>query len=252
MHLLTLIRLGGQPTDGSDPNLLTPGSQWSQSIYMCASTARARIATVTFSVNGTDSLSGLNIDIDYSLSDQPTKELPIWGVEKTKLLVSEVEPIWGLVDRLYLDFQGLQTIESNYLYLPASSSMFGDPSFVVPTFDTLASAFVPGLVLNQLYSDPAAVTITGVPIQTLDYSGTTYPPIRAKWRQIGRSTENIASMLDLIYIDQMAQLVVGSKSLLDISAEGVWEAEMLASRISYDIRYAIPVILHSNSYILMY
>jgi len=87
------------------------------------------------------------------------------------------------------------------------------------TFDTLASAVLPGAVLTNVYqSGTNAITIGETTSPTLDYTGILYPPLMTKWKRVGNSTVGIANMLNLIWVDQLAQEVVGTKSLLNIDA----------------------------------
>jgi hypothetical protein len=200
---------------------------------------------VSFTYNGTGGLGAFQMEKTYRLFDQPGETPPIWAVENTDLSLFDISPIWGLVDDEYLNFTGVQVLKSDHLYLPASKALMNP----VPTFDTLASAVIPGLTLQSLYGSSSSLQTTGQRLTNLDYTGTQNTAILNKWAELGTAPESIANMLNLIYVDQMTQIAVGSKSLLNVTVAktpGLWEAQILADRIKYDLRYAIPVSHRKN------
>jgi hypothetical protein len=222
-------------TDGGDPNILSPFAQWSQNIYVCASTVRARIGTT---YNGTGGFENLLLDKTYRSFTGPGEVAPVWALEKPNLNFSEVNSIWGLVDEGYLDSPGLQTIQRDHFYLPASMSLI-----VGNVSDTVASAVLPGTALFDLYTAGGSNVYT----QSLDYTGITNQAILNKWVSLGGSPSGIAEMVNLIFVDTMTQWSVGSKSLLDANQAppGVMSTlsnvEVLSDKIQYNMLYAIPV-----------
>jgi len=69
-----------------------------------STTVRAWIAAASFSYNVTSSFGDIQIELNYRLFDQPGEQTPFWAVEKTDAAVSDINPIWGLVDPVYANF----------------------------------------------------------------------------------------------------------------------------------------------------
>jgi len=231
-------------TDGGDPDVLEPYARYGQSMYMCATTARARIATVSFSYNGTGGLKSLVLEKTYRNSSQEGKQPPLWAVENSGMNISDINPLWGIVGEEYISSPALQTIQRDYLYLPASQSLFSSS-----IGDTVASASIPGAVLISMY--PTNGQTQGISPDifntVLDYSGLTNQALANKWKELGDSLDGIAEMINLVFVDIMTQWTVGSKSLLTANnlandANSVLSSVAISGeRIQYDILYAIPV-----------
>jgi len=229
-------------TDGGDPNVLEPYARYGENMYMCATTARARIATVSFSYNGTGGLKGLVLDKIYKNSSQDSQQPPLWAIEYQGMNITDINPLWGLVGDKYLNSTGLQTIRRDYLYLPASQSLatsyFGD---------TVGSASIPGAVLSSMY--PMNGQTQGVSLNifnnVLDYAGLTNQAVANKWKELGNSLDGISEMVNLVFVDIMTQWTVGSKSML--TANQVAKGSVLSpvtisgGKVEYDMLYAIPV-----------
>jgi len=229
-------------TDGGDPSVLEPYARYGENMYMCATTARARIATVSFNYNGTGGLKGLVLDKMYKNSSQDGKQPPLWAIEYGGMKIGDINPLWGLVGDEYLNSPGLQTIRRDYLYLPASQSLatsyFGD---------TVGSASIPGAVLSSMY--PTNGQTQGVSLNifntVLDYAGLTNQAVANKWNELGDSLDGISEMVNLVFVDIMTQWTVGSKSML--TANHVAKGSILApvtisgGKVEYDMLYAIPV-----------
>ena len=229
-------------TDGGDPNILEPYARYGENMYLCATTARARIATVSFSYNGTSGLKELVLDKTYKNSSQDGQQPPLWAIEYNGMNISDINPLWGLVGDQYLNSPGLQTIRRDYLYLPASQSLA--TSYIG---DTVGSASIPGGVLSSMY--PMNGQMQGVSLNifntVLDYTGLTNQAIANKWKELGNSLDGISEMVNLVFVDIMTQWSVGSKSML--TANHVAKGTILSSvtmsggKIEYDMLYAIPV-----------
>jgi hypothetical protein len=210
---------------------------------MCATTARARVAEVTFSYNGTGGLKGLALDKTYRNSSLEGIPPPVWAIEYDGLNISDINPLWGIVGDQYIDSPGLQTIQRDYLYLPASQSLFAGN-----LGDTVGAASIPGAALYSLYPD--AIVSVEPPISVdniLDYSGVSNIALANQWKILGISSDGIAEMVNLVFVDIMTQWTVSSKSLLtanDVTANNtsvLFTANVAGDKIEYDIPYAIPV-----------
>ena len=229
-------------TDGGDPEVLSSYATWSQHMYMCATAANAKVAITAFTYNGTGGLANLRLDKQYRNYSESAELPPVWAVEDLKMNVSDINPIWGIVDDEYLDSPGLQTLRSDHFYLPASESvLIGNIS------DTVASAVIPGAVLLSMYG-------INLDLPSPDYSGGGNQAILKKWVGAGETLRGVEGMINLVFVDMMSQMIVGSKSLLDVqksatNAIGTSEVRILSSQIQYDLRYAIPISLSMKNFL---
>jgi hypothetical protein len=78
-----LILGSAHKTSGPDTPLVKPGSEWTRPVYMCASTTKAIIKSVSFSFNQSrgSRLDALSVT---AMGDKPyvsTKEMPLWGLK---------------------------------------------------------------------------------------------------------------------------------------------------------------------------
>ncbi|KAF7763938.1 hypothetical protein Agabi119p4_8475 [Agaricus bisporus var. burnettii] len=81
--------------DGGDPKVFDMGSRWSQRLHACASTTRASIQTTTFSTLNTSSIGDLRI------TRQPSDQPVLWAMEKTDLMIADINLMWGRVNDKY-------------------------------------------------------------------------------------------------------------------------------------------------------
>ncbi|KAF9469427.1 hypothetical protein BDZ94DRAFT_1231777 [Collybia nuda] len=208
-----------QRTDGGDERIPSMNSTWTQSIHVCASTTRASIQTVTFTINSTRDLRDLQITRKISNTSV------LWAVEKTDLMIRDVDLFWGHVVDKYESDPSLWTIRSNALYVPAGGSDSwgvtgaGQPS-TVP-----AAAWAKVYALSSL-SD-------------FDYSGKTNFALLTKWQSLlakNPETGN-AQIRNLIWTDMVANSLVGTET------HSTLVAASLEPSVTYDLRYAIPLLL---------
>jgi hypothetical protein len=210
---------------------------------MCATTARARIAEVTFSYNGTGGLKDLLLEKTYLNSSQEGIPPPVWGVEYDVMNISDINPLWGIVGYQYIDSPGLQMIQRDYLYLPASQSLFAGN-----LGDTVGAASIPGAALYSMYPDALVSLEPAISVDTiLDYSGMTNLALANKWKSLGASLDGTAEMVNLVFVDIMTQWTVSSKSLLTAKhvatnvTSVLYSVNVAGNKIEYDMLYAIPV-----------
>jgi hypothetical protein len=205
-----------------------PGATWSQSVYMCATAARARIAETSFTYNGTGDLPNLQIRYSYLNTSEKSETTPVWALEDTKLNSSSGNALWGIVPKKYENYPGLQTIAQDSFWLPAGRD--GN------RMDTVMSAAVHTEILSAMYN-----------WDTSNYTGCGNQAVMNKWRKLGKTPEGISAMIDLVYVDRMTQLIVGSKSMLLAFKSGADDinvpinVQIFNHRIEYNKLYAIPV-----------
>jgi hypothetical protein len=205
-----------------------PGSSasWSQNLYMCASASTARVIKTHFTYDGTGGLSDLQVE-------KGMPQTPLWAIERTN--EARDDAVWGVIDDRYEDAPELQAFRRDHLWLPAGLNNFS-PSLHGP--DTIVSSWGPNFILGSMYGG-----LYG--FENGQYTGEGNQAILTKWAKYGYSTEGIAKMMNLIYVDKAAQLMAGSNSRLitkDGTAEvGLSEIEILEDDIDYNMLYKAHV-----------
>src|SRR5271156_692743 len=201
---------------------------------MCATAARARIANTTFDYDGSRGLSGLNIDLEYTNSSSTKERAVLWAVERSQMNISQISPLWGIVNNSYENSSLVQTIRRDYLWIPAAMSNLG-----LGWSDTTVSAWISGSTLRFMY--------------TPSLNSRYFPSIGGwreitKWDEVKRRADDVAKMLDLIFVNQMAPFVVGSRSALHASGDSRRAVDQVLLPIQayryvvmYAPIYAIPV-----------
>jgi len=229
----------GNPISESGNVRLSPFTNWRQSLFSCASVLKASVKRVTFQSNGTASLSNLKIIGIQQINYPSNNSKPLWAVENTGLNIEDVAPFWGLVSPDYANSPSLYTIQKESLYLPAGlGSVWG----MVSTDDSSAGALAPAGVLSSVFdSIPAGVSLISLP----DYSGKTSYPMFLKWKALSGNASSVGSIINLLWMDIMANAVLSSKSVL--SRNGTSDLASIMARvtpfqhtINYNYFYAIP------------
>lgn len=210
------------------------GSTWKQPIYTCATAIQASLKRVSFFVNGTTTdLQNLRV---VSVSDIPypaNTTKPLWAVEKTGMQISEVKPLWGLIDKRYEDHKSLWTLRSSRLLLPAAA-VWG---LANTASDSLAGAGFYHNALAAVYKGPAA---------NHDYTGKASYAVATRWKEVSGSPDTAAAIPGLIWTDIMANMVLGSRSI--ITADGTLvgrgpDVTVFKRKILYNLMYAIPAVI---------
>ncbi|KAJ7490563.1 hypothetical protein FB451DRAFT_1220385 [Mycena latifolia] len=206
-----------QRTDGGDPRLPADNSTWTQGMFGCASTTRARMQRVEFSFNGTMDLTALGIsrsDIDIPV---------LWATERTDFNIRDTNLYWGRVpDSLERD-TSLRTIRSDVFYVPAGiSDIYGITSVGQPS--TLPGASWEAIV-NPLYFGV-------IP----DYSGVSNYAVLQNFGTLilADPKDGPSKIKNMIWTDIMANNLMGadSRSTLLVREN--------APSITYDLWYALP------------
>lgn len=233
---------------GSQPTIrFEPGSNYTTSLYTCASSARATIKTVFFTYNGSD-LSGLVVTKIQDKSYGNPAEYPLWAVESTNKRLIDVAPLWGLVandtDR---STPNMSFLQAPHLWLARDSTwLLGDPANKVqnlPGVDFFAQAF------GVAYSDPTFIGDTG-----LFYSGLGNYALRKKWRELSESASTAHKVIDLIWTSVAANAVMGTKGWMSSGNAGRIKKRdenpaphvavtFNTQQLKYRMQYAIPGLL---------
>lgn len=238
-------------SDGASDRL-DPGSTWRAPLHSCTTALKAHIMDVSFRINGTNSLTNLQVTSMKPRVYSSHVSLPLWAVENTGMTMGDVAPFWAVVDDKYESSPHLWTSRKEHLYLPAGAGSF---SWDLTSNGADASAQAPQAALNAVYRNFAEDRSD---IHLPDYSGFTNYPLFRKWRDLSQSPDTAPTIINFIWTDIMANYVVGTRSTLNA---GNTFAEDLASstrrdtkgpmirvlrsrrKVQYDIRYGIPGIV---------
>jgi hypothetical protein len=87
--------------EGKDSLVFEPNVNYTQDWHICASGLQASIKTLEFSVNGTSTLADTRVIsmVDETYPNNASK--PLWAVEKTMFNITDLKPLWGMVDDKY-------------------------------------------------------------------------------------------------------------------------------------------------------
>ncbi|KFY21955.1 hypothetical protein V493_06962 [Pseudogymnoascus sp. VKM F-4281 (FW-2241)] len=226
-------------TDGSNSLILEPVTNWTQTIITCASSTRASIKTVEFTTNGTnlEDVQVLQVS-DKIYADEAS--MPLWAIERSNLSIKTYTPLWGLIDNKYENSELYQTRRKQHLWLPAGQASGSSMTSIYDS--TPAGAHL--LALSAAYD----IGISSSPFLP-DYSGTEDFGLYVRWESLSRSSETAGKIINLIWTDVMANLVVGTKpgqSSSDQTLDGPSYDRVIRPwkrHIVYDMRYAIPAIV---------
>ncbi|KAL8727319.1 MAG: hypothetical protein Q9181_005751 [Wetmoreana brouardii] len=230
-----------QRQDGVESLIFEPYKDWTQHLYVCATGIQASIKTVGFSINGSSSLSNVQI---VSLDDKHYPDngsKPLWAVEQTNLNISQINPFWGLVDDRYETAEGLATLRAEKFWLPAIYSS----ATILSSIDSIASNSAFGSALNDLYLHAATGSAYS---QLADYSGLYNMALSRLWGNLSTSPTTASRIINLIYTDIISTAVVGTKSAIRHSSaragprtpNTLVQVTEYTRQIQYNWLYAIP------------
>lgn len=211
-------------TDGGSSLIAVPGSLWSTPIYSCATAVKASLRTVTFNYNGT-SLEALNITSTIPKKYANGSSLPLWGVETLpeEIPFSSAQPLWGLLGAANFSafpanpsVDNFSTVAQPSLYLPGYMDSYYS---LQGTMTASISNSHQNLAGVDFYPKAlqTALNISGDPSLQFstfqggaDYSGYSSLALFAKW-QTYSSAETVGSIINLIWTDEAANAVVGTR-----------------------------------------
>ena len=244
--------LGATRRSDETSDRLDPGSTWSAPLHSCATALKAHIMNVSFRINGTNSLTNLQIASMKSRTYSSPASLPLWAVEKTGMTIGDVASFWAVVDDKYESEPHLWTSRKEHLYLPAG---VGSCSSDLTSVSATASAHAPQAALNAVYRNFAPDRSD---VHLPDYSDYTNYPLFLKWQDLSQSPDTASTIVNLIWTDIMANYVVDTKSTLNLynrfandsinSTERDVKGPMIRvlrshRRMQYNLRYGIPEIV---------
>ncbi|GAB7336616.1 hypothetical protein MBLNU13_g10313t1 [Cladosporium sp. NU13] len=198
---------------GPDTPLVEPGSEWTRPIYMCASTTKAIIKSVSFSFNqsrgvGLDALSVTALEDKRYASKE---DMPVWGIETPNMTLRTMEPLWGLINPDWPDIVNITTIQSPHLYVPAgSSAIYGSMLEIDGGNSYMPGTAAPALIWASAYA-PREIASSGLQ----DLSGWNRLSLAQLWKQMAATSAGTAGIMNLIWTDFAANALVGTKGWVD-------------------------------------
>ncbi|KAM0269840.1 hypothetical protein ACHAQH_009634 [Verticillium albo-atrum] len=231
-----LLRGAPSRTDGGPSALQEDGSEWESPLHACAATVRATIKTVTFSINGTDSLDSLKVEKIEPKQYASENDYPLWGLEDLgDYDLKDIDLIWGLISQEYESRENLTTVRQRYFHIPG--------------YSTNAASLSGAESSNLPAADFAQTTMNTV----IDLSGKSWPfdllgtasmAIFRRWQTLSPDPEKAAQVINLMWTDLAASAVVGTKGSLGGMNTGDQPANLrvrpVGRRITYDLLYGIP------------
>lgn len=199
--------------DGGDTRV-KEDSYWTQPIYICAATTRARIQMIDFSFNGTE-ISLNRLSISRKSVDTPI----LWAMEKVNAKMGQASPLWGPVDDSYENDPAFSTFRSDVFYVPDSGSEGGFYPYWTPS--ALPSNLWIKLGTSYLNSE-------------IDHYA-----FFDRWQSVVEKDpiNGPSHMLNLRWTEFIANNLVGNHTATTVSAI------RNVPSVDFDLRYGIPIFL---------
>jgi hypothetical protein len=200
-------------TSGPDTPLVEPGSEWTRPVYMCASTTKAIIKSVSFSFNqsrgsGLDALSVIAMEDKQYVSKE---NMPVWGIETPNMTLSTIDPLWGLIDPDLADIVNITMFQSPHLYVPAgSSTIYGSMLNIDGGTSYMPGTDAPAMIWASAYT-PRVTLSSGLQ----DLSGWNRLSLAHVWKKMATTSSGTAGIMNLIWTDFAANALVGTRGWLD-------------------------------------
>lgn len=190
--------------DGIETLILEPSTEYTQSVYSCASANKASIKTVHFKYNSTDTsgnVKGLSILDVNPKQYNGSQSMPTWGVETVNFTLISIQQLWGLVSEADARSVNLSVVQQEHLYLPGYMGVLPDWAY---GFEYIPGNTGPSSVLGTIY-EPSDD-------QYPDFSGYTNAAMSTKWRALSGNETTVPTIMNLIWTDLAANLMTGTRS----------------------------------------
>lgn len=213
-------------------------------MYSCISVVKASSKTVSFSYSNSDfsiwGIFGLDVraiaDKFYPEEDSKT----LWGVENTKMELRYGNPLWGIVSPSAAASLNMSTLRKGSIYLPGCSecSKGLDSHENLPGADFASDALCATYTVGRKSMGPR-----------IDYSGQADLAMYSLWQDYFRTAPTSAKILNKIWTDIAANLVLGTNSgeLEDqyriLGKEVYRKVTVYSDCIQYRYAYGIPAFL---------
>ena len=251
-----------QPSQPGQSYRYDLGSDWDQALYTCASAVKASVMQVTFEINGTEALAALQV-ADIQPKQYTNETMPLWGVEKvdgSKFMIEDIYLAWGLISEAYADHPGVTTYRQPSIYLPAAKR----GTALNHLYDSFAAGSAFTAAWESVYTQAAALTGLGIGYVP-SYSGETNYGLTLKWRELSKTPEGAAKVLNAIWTDLAAFSVIGTRTGFENDDDTIGELTLPESTTSLgtrpvhrlrrnivytDIAYAIPAFVVGGTFVL--
>ena len=193
--------------DGSKSLVMEPLTWWTQSVYSCATTAKASIKQTKFRYNVTtdtgNTLRGLSVVDVQDITYADNASMPLWGVESpTNYTLANLNQLWGLISPDLEKSVNLSTIRAPHLYLPGYGGLL---TTAVAGSSNLPAANGLDDVLSGIYQPLGSPGLA-------DYTGSSNMALYAKWRDLAETAQGVSTIPNLIWTDIATNMFVGTRS----------------------------------------
>jgi len=205
--IISLPIFASRRQDSGSPLVPDSRSKWSKSIYSCASAVKTTIKTVSFSYSGTQGLLKNLVITDIQDNTYSSEgNIPLWGIENTGNSYENggINLVWGLVSPAYENHPNVSTVKQKSLYLTGYSMLANAGQFPIYEDNMPGSKFYAGFM----------ETAWNVPGSGVDYSGDSNIALWARWQKLSQFAETISLIPNLIFTNDAASAVVGTKGAL--------------------------------------
>ncbi|KAL4883983.1 hypothetical protein BJY04DRAFT_215865 [Aspergillus karnatakaensis] len=225
--------------DGSDSLVLDQETDWVQNMMACSSAARASVKIIKFLANGT-ALQDIQVLDVADKTYRNEADMPLWAIERTNHTINLYSPLWGIVDDRYEDSDALYTRRKEKLWLPAGET------FYQKRLTYLSDSMPSGAHLKAL---SAAYDVTSDSLHEgfMRYTGYNDHGLAVKWRELSRDAKTAGKIINIIWTDIMANMLIGTKpgpysSDTSLGSDAGYNrlVQTMERRVNYDIKYGIP------------
>ena len=233
----------GRPVDYSFVTNHQYVAHWSQPFYSCVSTVKASIKNVDFEIMDDATIPNLmvkNVELESDSSF-------LWAIEDTGWGLRSIDPFWGPVSRSDALHEGISTFDSPSIYLPAGQSSV-DPG-ALWAYDAKAGITGPLSALAMIYAGELDGPLTESFAAAPDYTGVNNWPLLLEWARLGGDASTASRIIDLIWTDLMANMLMGAKSPVPSGDSTVYRpSQLYISALAYDWKYASISFLFAGLY----
>jgi len=202
---------------------------------------KTTIKTVSFSYSGTQGLLKNLIITDIQDKTYSSEgDIPLWGIENTgnSYENGSINLVWGFVSPAYENHPNASTVKQESLYLTGYSMLANAGQLPIYEDNMPGSKFYAG----------SMETAWNVPGSGVDYSGDSNIALWARWQKLSESAETVSLISNLIFTNDAASAVVGTKGVLGPMNEAPSNLVPIlvtptVPKIKYHYPFAIPAFI---------
>jgi hypothetical protein len=110
---------------------------------------RAKIKTVSFGLNATDTIPRLSISTVRDKTYARKEDEPLWAVEDSGLELDGISPLWGLISPSYKGFPNISVLQQPALNLVGYSGRVSDYFSIGRSLENSPGAMFPIMAMNR-------------------------------------------------------------------------------------------------------